>query len=158
VFCLPHAVVAAEPLPEEMVATGTIGRNIVLERTDTDEVFARIATQGIAPREIVPSADGRFLFALTDGRSLVEVIDIAGKKVIDTINLSSPGQSVKLFGLAVNPQGDQLFVHVICIDRGRDSVRAEQPQIWAVDRTTHKACSTLTLRQRNGSRWTWDQQ
>jgi DNA-binding beta-propeller fold protein YncE len=142
-ICLPNALFAAEPLPQEMVAIGTIGRNIVLERTDTDEVFAQIATHGIAPREIVPSADGRFLFAITEGRSLVEVIDIAGKKVIDTINLSSPGQSVKLFGLAVNPQGDQIFVNVICIDRARDSVRAEEPQIWAVDRTTHKVTKLL---------------
>jgi DNA-binding beta-propeller fold protein YncE len=142
-FCLPNALFAAEPLPQEMVAIGTIGRNIVLERTDTDEVFAQIATHGIAPREIVPSADGRFLFAVTEGRSLVEVIDVAGKKVIDTINLSSPGQSVKLFGVAVNPQGDQIFVNVICIDRGRDSVRAEEPQIWAVDRTTHKVTKLL---------------
>ena len=63
----------------------------ILERTDTDEVFAQIATHGIAPREIVPSADGRFLFAITEGRSLIEVIDVAGKKVVDTINLSSPG-------------------------------------------------------------------
>ena len=87
-----------------MVAIGTIGRNIMLERTDTDEVFAQIATHGIAPREIVSSADGRFLFAVTNGRSLIEVIDVAGKKVIDTINLSHPGQSVKIFGLAVNPR------------------------------------------------------
>jgi DNA-binding beta-propeller fold protein YncE len=142
-FCLPNALLAAEPLPQEMVAIGTIGRNVVLERTDTDEVFAQIATHGIAPREIVPSADGRFLFAVTNGRSLVEVIDVAGKKVIDTINLSSPGQSVKLFGLAVDPQGDQIFVNVICIDRDRDSVRAEEPQIWAVDRTTHKVTKLL---------------
>jgi DNA-binding beta-propeller fold protein YncE len=142
-FCLASAMFAAEPLPQEMVAIGTIGRNIVLERTDTDEVFAQIATHGIAPREIVPSADGRFLYAVTEGRSLVEVIDVAGKKVIDTINLSSPGQSVKLFGLAVNPQGDRIFVNVICIDRGRDSVRAEEPQIWAVDRTTHKVTKLL---------------
>jgi DNA-binding beta-propeller fold protein YncE len=142
-LCLPSALFAAEPLPQELVAIGTIGRNIVLERTDTDEVFAQIATHGIAPREIVPSADGRFLFAITEGRSLVEVIDIAAKKVSDTINLSSPGQSVKLFGLAVNPQGDQIFVNVICIDRGRDSVRAEEPQIWAVDRATHKVTKLL---------------
>jgi DNA-binding beta-propeller fold protein YncE len=142
-LCLPNALLAAEPLPQEMVAIGTIGRNIVLERTDTDEVFAQIATHGIAPRELVPSADGRWVFAVTEGRSLVEVIDVAGKKVIDTINLSSPGQSVKLFGLAIDPRGDQILVNVICIDRGRDSVRAEQPQIWAVDRTTHKVTKLL---------------
>jgi DNA-binding beta-propeller fold protein YncE len=142
-FCIPKAVFAAEPLPQEMVAVGTIGRNIILERTDTDEVFAQIATHGIAPREIVSSSDGRFLFAVTNGRSLIEVIDVAGKKVIDTINLSHPGQNVKLFGLAVNPRGDQIFVNVICIDRGRDSVRAEEPQIWAVDRTSHKVTKLL---------------
>ena len=89
---------AAEPLPQEMVAIGTIGRNIVLERTDTDEVFAQIATHGIAPREIVSSADGRFLFAVTDGRSLIEVIDVAGKKVIDTINLSPQAKASKSLG------------------------------------------------------------
>jgi DNA-binding beta-propeller fold protein YncE len=142
-LCPPNALLAAEPLPQEMVAIGSLGRNIVLERTDTDEVFAQIATHGIAPREIVPSADGRLLFAVTEGRSLVEVIDVAGKKVIDTINLSSPGQSVKVFGLAVNPRADQILVNVICIDRGRDSVHAEQPQIWAVDRTTHKVTKLL---------------
>ena len=142
-FCLPNALFAAEPLPQELVAIGTIGRNVVLERTDTDEVFAQIATHGIAPREMVPSADGRFLFVITEGRSLVEVIDIAGKKVIDTIDLSSPGRTVKFFGLAVNPQGDKIFVNVICIDRARDSVHAEEPQIWAVDRTTHKVTKLL---------------
>lgn len=142
-LCIPNRLFAADPLPQEMVAIGTIGRNIILERTDTDEVFAQIATHGIAPREIIPSADGRFLFAITEGRSLIEVIDVAGKKVVDTINLSHPGQNVKFFGLAVNPQGDQIFVNVICIDRGRDSVHAEEPQIWAIDRTTHKVTKLL---------------
>jgi hypothetical protein len=140
---MANALLAAEPLPQEMVAIGTIGRNVILERTDTDEVFAQIPTQGIAPRELVPSSDGRSLFAVTEGRSLIEVIDIAGKKVIDTINLSSSGQSVKLFGLAVDAQGDQLFVNVICIDRGHDSVHAEEPQIWAVERKTHKVTKLL---------------
>src|SRR5277367_3574683 len=104
-ICLPNASFAEEPLPRELVAIGTIGKTVVLERTDTDEVFAQIATHGIAPREIVPSADGRLLFVITQGRRMVEVIDVARKKVIDTISLSSPGQNVKLFGLAVNPQG-----------------------------------------------------
>ena len=81
-----------------MVAIGTIGRTIVLERTDTDEMFAQIATHGIAPREIIPSADGRYLFVVTDGRSLIEVIDVARKEVIDTIDLSSPAKPSKYSG------------------------------------------------------------
>src|ERR1700684_2252859 len=36
---LPNALLAADPLPHETGAIGPIGRNIVLERTDTDEVF-----------------------------------------------------------------------------------------------------------------------
>src|ERR1700678_1657878 len=107
-MCLPHASFAAEPLPPELVAIGTIGKTVVLERTDRDEVFAQIATHGIAPREIVPSADGRSLFVITEGRRLVEVIDVARKKVVDTIDLSSPGHTVKIFGLAVNREGNTI--------------------------------------------------
>jgi DNA-binding beta-propeller fold protein YncE len=144
-LCVLNVCFAAEPLPRELVAIGTIGRTVVLERTDTDEVFAQIATQGIAPREIVPSADGRLLFAVTEGRRLIEVIDVARKKAVDTIDLSSPGQAVKVFGLAVNPQGNTIFVNVICIDRAIDTVHAEQPQIWALDAATHKVTKLLQV-------------
>jgi DNA-binding beta-propeller fold protein YncE len=144
-MCLPHASFAEEPLPRELVAIGTIGKTVVLERTDTDEVFAQIATHGIAPREIIPSADGRSLFVITEGRRLVEVIDVARKKVVDTIDLSSPGHTVKIFGLAVNREGNTIFVNVLCVERARDAVHPEAPQIWALDVATHKVTKLLQV-------------
>jgi DNA-binding beta-propeller fold protein YncE len=144
-ICLPHASFAEDPLPRELVAIGTIGRTVVLERTDTDEVFAQIATHGIAPREIIPSADGRSLFVITEGRRLVEVIDIARKKVVDTIDLSSPGHTVKIFGLAVNREGNTIFVNVLGVERARDTVHPEGPQIWALDVATHKVTKLLQV-------------
>jgi DNA-binding beta-propeller fold protein YncE len=144
-ICLPNASFAEEPLPRELVAIGTIGKTVVLERTDTDEVFAQIATHGIAPREIVPSADGRLLFVITQGRRMVEVIDVARKQVVDTIDLSSPGQTVRIFGLSVNREHNTIFVNVLCVDRARDSVHPQEPQIWALDLATHKVTKLLQV-------------
>ena len=144
-ICLPQPSFAEEPLPRELVAIGTIGKTVVLERTDTDEVFAQIPMHGIAPREITPSADGRSLFVITEGRRFVEVIDVARKQVVDTIDLSSPGQTVKIFGLAVNREGNTIFVNVLCVDRARDSVHPQEPQIWALDVATHKVTKLLPV-------------
>ena len=142
---LPSASFAQEPLPRELVAIGTIGKTVVLERTDTDEVFAQITMHGIAPREIIPSADGRLLFVITQGRRMVEVIDVARKQVVDTIDLSSPSQTVRIFGLAVNRERNTLFVNVLCVDRARDSVHPQEPQIWALDLATHKVTKLLQV-------------
>jgi DNA-binding beta-propeller fold protein YncE len=144
-ICLPHSSFAEDPLPRELVAIGTIGKTVVLERTDTDEVFAQIATHGIAPREIIPSADGRSLFVITEGRRLVEVIDVARKKVVDTIDLSSPGHTVKIFGLAVNREGNTIFVNVLSVEHARDTVHPVGPQIWALDVATHKVTKLLQV-------------
>jgi DNA-binding beta-propeller fold protein YncE len=144
-ICLPNASFAEEPLPRELVAIGTIGKTVVLERTDTDEVFAQIATHGIAPREIIPSADGRLLFVITEGRRLVEVIDVARKQVVDTIDLSSSGRTVRIFGLAVSRERNTIFVNVLCVDRARDAVHPEEPQIWALDVATHKVTKLLQV-------------
>jgi DNA-binding beta-propeller fold protein YncE len=141
----PRPSYAAGSLPRELAAVGTIGRTIVLVDTDTDEVYAQIATQGIAPREITPSADGRTLFVITKGRSLVEEIDIARKSVVDTIDLSSPRQTVRIFGLAVSPQGDTIYLNVLCVDRGSDELHAEAPQIWAFDLASRKATKLLDV-------------
>jgi hypothetical protein len=143
--CLPNGSLAEDPLPRELVAIGTIGKTVVLERTDTDEVFAQIPTHGIAPREITPSADGRSLFVVTEGRRLVEVIDVARKKVVDTIDLSTPGHTVKIFGLAINREGKTIFVNVLGVDRGRDALHPEEPQILALDVATHKVTKLMQV-------------
>ena len=131
-ICLADASFAEEPLPRELVAIGTIGKTVVLERDDTDEVFAQIATHGIAPREIIPSADGRLLFVITEGRRLVEVIDVARNRWSIPLILVLPAKPSESSGLQSTGSAPQIFVNVLCVDRARDAVHPQEPQIWAL--------------------------
>lgn len=106
--------------------------------TATDQIIAQIPTKGRSPKEVVPSPDGKHVFLDTDGRALIEVVNIPGRKVEEVINLAQPGIKINIFGIAVSRKGDRLFAHIRPVKELPDELVAMPPEIWSIDLATHE--------------------
>jgi hypothetical protein len=102
-----------------------------------DEIIAQIPTKGRSPKEVVPSPDGKHVFLTTDGRALIEVVNVPNRKVEEVIDLAQPGVKINIFGLAVSRKGDRLFAHIRPVKELADEYVALPPEIWSIDLATH---------------------
>jgi hypothetical protein len=122
----------------EYFVLGIHPRGLLVIDTSSDQIVAQIPTKGRSPKEIVPSPDGRHVFLTTDGRSLIEVVNVPERKVEEVINLAQPGVKVNIFGLAVSRKGDLLYAHIRPVKELPDEYVAMPPEIWTVDLATHE--------------------
>lgn len=106
--------------------------------TSRDEIVAQIPTKGRSPKEVVPSPDGKHVFLTTDGRALIEVVNVHDRNVEEVVDLAQPGVKINIFGLAVNRKGDRLFAHIRPVKELPDEYVAMPPEIWTVDLATHE--------------------
>ncbi len=106
--------------------------------TSRDEIVAQIPTKGRSPKEIIPAPDGKHVFLTSDGRALIEVINVPERKVEEVIDLAQPGIKVNIFGIALSRKGDRLFAHIRPVKELPDEYVALPPEIWTIDLATHE--------------------
>lgn len=135
---LPLSIVARAEQHDLMVM-GIHPHALVVFDTSKDEVVAEIPVHGRAPKEIECSPDGRHLYVTTEGRSQIEVVDFVNRKVEDVIRLAPDGYKYVIYGTALSPDGNVLYVHVKPVRLLADEYRAEAPEILAYDLKTHKS-------------------
>lgn len=117
----------------ELYVLGIHPHALVIFDGSHDQVVAEIQTRGRAPKNIVPSPDGKFLYVTTEGRSRLEVVNVADRSVEKVFDLAPPGQRVTIFGLEINSGGDRLYIHVKRVKELVDEYKVLPPQIWSVD-------------------------
>lgn len=127
------STILAAQQPAELFVIGGHPNKVFVLDSALDQVVAEIPTHGRIPREIEPAPDGKTLYVGTEGREKIEVIDLSQRKVVDEIDLSSPGRRVRSFGMAITPKGDRLYAHVRVARNLPDELLAEPAQIWTID-------------------------
>lgn len=116
-FCLLigllAAVLARLALAKEYVVVGSYGNKLHL----VDPIALRVTRTyqipgpGTGPTEMVPSPDGRVMYALTNRWQSVSGIDLESGEEVFRADLNVGDVRVHaLFGLEVSPDGKQLFV------------------------------------------------
>src|SRR5256885_1613287 len=108
-------------------------RNLLIIDPVRDEIVAQIQTKGRLPKELIPSPDGVHVYVTSEARHYIEVINLATRKVEDTIELTKPGTRMNIFGLAVSRKGDRLFAHVKQVKLLADEFKVLPPEIWSID-------------------------
>ena len=124
---------AQEP---ELYVLGVHPHGIVV--FDGTRIVSAIETRGRAPKELVPSADGKFVYVTSEGRAMLEVVNLATHTVDKVFNLAPPGYRLTIFGAVLNQQGNQLYVHVKPVRELIDRYQVDAPQVWSVDLATGK--------------------
>ena len=126
---------AQEP---ELYVLGVHPHGIVVFDGTRNEIAGLIQTRGRAPKEIVPSPDGRFLYVTSDGRSKLEVVNVQSRTVDKVFELAPEGHRLTIFGVVMNHKGDHLYVHVKPVRQLIDRYVVDAPQVWSVDPVTGK--------------------
>ena len=126
---------AQEP---ELYVLGVHPHGIVIFDGTRNEIAGLIQTRGRAPKEIVPSPDGKFLYVTSDGRSKLEVVNVQSRTVDKVFELAPAGYRLTIFGVVLNRKGDRLYVHVKPVRESIDRYVVDAPQVWSVDPVTGK--------------------
>lgn len=128
----------AQAQESELYVLGVHPHGIVIFDGTRNEIAGKIETRGRAPKEIVPSPDGKFLYTTTDGRAKLEVVNVETRTVDRLLEITPPGYRMTIYGVALNSKGDTLYVHVKPVRELMDRYKIDPPQIWSVDIATGK--------------------
>jgi DNA-binding beta-propeller fold protein YncE len=134
-MALAGCAFAQEP---ELYVIGVHPHGIVIFDGTRNEISGQIQTRGRAPKEIVPSPDGKFLYVTSDGRSKLEVVNLQTRAVDKVFDLAPAGYRLTIFGVVLNRKGDRLFVHVKPVRQLIDCYVVDPPQVWSVDPVSGK--------------------
>lgn len=126
---------AQEP---ELYVLGVHPHGIVIFDGARNEIVGQIQTRGRAPKELIPSPDGKFVYVTSDGRAKLEVINLETRSVDRVLEITPPGYRLTIFGVVLNSKGDRLYLHVKPVRELVDRYIVDPPQIWSVDVATGK--------------------
>jgi DNA-binding beta-propeller fold protein YncE len=137
-FSLAAAVLLSFPAlapaqESELYVVGVHPHGIVIFDGTRNEIVGQIQTRGRAPKELVPSPDGKFVYATTDGRAKLEVVNLETRAVDRVLELAPPGYRLTIYGVVLNSKGDRLYVHVKPVRQLIDRYVVDPPQVWSVD-------------------------
>jgi len=124
--------------PAELYVLGVHPHTIVIFDGTRNEIVGQIQTRGRAPKELVPSPDGKLVYTTTEGRSQIEVVNLETRAVDRVINITPSGYRLTIYGVVLNAKGDRLYVHVKPVRELIDRYVVDPPQIWSVDVATGK--------------------
>jgi len=113
-------------------------RSLLLFDGARDVIVGEIQTRGRNPREVVSSADGKWVYATTESRTQVEAVNLQTRSVERVFSLAPPGYRLTIFGMTLGHKGNSLYVHVRPVRELQDEYRVDPPQIWSLDLQTGK--------------------
>ncbi|MBI2877151.1 MAG: hypothetical protein HYY20_09745 [Candidatus Tectomicrobia bacterium] len=139
---LPGPALAAQ----ELIYITTLPNKLVVIDGEKDEIVREIPLRG-TPYYVTATRDGRTVFAITGRREYIEIINAEQGKVVDAITLSQEKEKLKVrfYGLAVSPQGDQLYLNVMASREAMDELVAEPPYVAILDLKTKKVTGTIRV-------------
>ena len=141
---LATSALAQEP---ELYVLGVHPHGIVVFDGTRNEIVNVMQTRGRAPKELVPSPDGKFLYITSEGRAELEVINLETHAVDKVLHLAPPGYRLTIFGAVLNHKGDRLYVHVKPVRELIDRYQVDPPQVWSVDVATGKTSKIAEVPQ-----------
>ncbi len=89
--------------------------------------------------------DSRRFFFVTDRMEAVEVVDIASRKVVDEVKLSSPERRVRMYGAAPDAEGKVLYITVEAVGMEVDRFLPETVDVVRYDLESHRVLDSFPL-------------
>lgn len=138
--CLP-----APALAKDLLYLGGMHKVVVVDG-DTDEVLGDIPIKGF-PLYLVPDESKQRLYVVAGGRELIHVIDLAERKVIDTLSFSVPGQrQARVYGLVVDAAANRMYAVIQpSVFIGMEDIGYEAPYVAVVDLASKKTTARIKV-------------
>ncbi|MGH9318321.1 MAG: YncE family protein [Vicinamibacteria bacterium] len=89
--------------------------------------------------------DFRRFFFVTDRMEAVEVVDIASRKVVDELKLSTPERRIRMYGAAPDASGKILYLTVEAVGMEVDRFLPETVDVIRYDLESHKVLDSFQL-------------
>ena len=133
--CLMGLLMLSAPAwAKDLIITGSRPNLIYVIDGDRDEVSREIALEGPgSPATITFHPDGRRLFAVTNRQQEVAAVDIEVGKQTQRLIPGDENERVMVVGLAVHPEGQELFVYEVPTRLEDDRFLVQSPRIRVVD-------------------------
>ncbi|MBC7541479.1 MAG: hypothetical protein H7338_01975 [Candidatus Sericytochromatia bacterium] len=143
------AILPAQAAPSrELIYLNGLGGTWVVD-SETFKVVQTVPTKGLS-QGMTMSEDGKTLYILTGQRELLEVVDRASGKLLDTLSFSDPGRTkARMYGILVLK--DRLYAYLSTtrfdgLETGKqDKFHLGQPEIVALDLKTKKKVGSLAM-------------
>jgi DNA-binding beta-propeller fold protein YncE len=123
--------------------------NMWVVDSDTLQVVQTVPTKGLS-QCITLNEDATRLYIVTGQRELIQVVDRATGKIVETFSFSQPGRSrARIYGVAVIK--DRLYAYITASrfdgweDGKQDRFHLAEPEIVAVDLATKKKLARLPM-------------
>lgn len=129
---------------QDLIYITSLPNKIVVLDGGRDEIAREISLRG-TPYYITSTRDGRRIFAITGKREFIDIIDAEEGKVIDSINFSQEKVKVRFFGLAVSPEGNRIYAHIMTAREGLDELVADPPYVAVVDLQSKKITDKVVV-------------
>jgi hypothetical protein len=113
-------------------------RSLLLFDGNSDTIVGEIHTRGRNPRELVSSADGKWVYATTGSRTQVEAVNLQTRAVERVFSIAPAGYRLTIFGMTLSRKGDSLYLHVKPVRELQDEYKLDPPQVWSLDLGTGK--------------------
>lgn len=130
----------------DLIVTGGRPNLIYVVDGDSDEVSKEIVLEGPgSPATITFRPDGRHLFVVTNRWQEVAAVDIEVGKQTGKLVPGDADERVTVVGLAVHPEGKELFVYEVPTRLEDDRFLVQSPRIRVVDTGSLKTLRTFEV-------------
>ncbi|MBM7866232.1 hypothetical protein GTO89_07985 [Heliobacterium gestii] len=117
--------------PKETIFVGGLDKIMVLDGNNYNTI-GDIEVHGPV-QEMYPSSDGKKLYASTNERRELAVIDTKTRKVEKTISFQNGDTWGSIFGLTVTPDGKQVIVQMYRTQRALAELKSLPPQVLVLN-------------------------
>jgi hypothetical protein len=126
-----------------LMYVGAFPRRIMVIDEATERVVGEIPVTTGTPRETVLSDDKRRLYVVADNFEDVEVVDLAGRRVIDAFRLGEGGTRARILGMAVDPEQRYAVLAVEEATKQIDRWELKPTTIVQYDLKAHRTMRTI---------------
>ena len=128
----------AAATPPQLMYLGVWPHTVLVMDSVEGKIVDRIELPTDIVRTLVPSPDGKILYASTLRDNSIVSIDLATHKVLDTFPLNTGNTNYRLAGFAVDPTGKFLYSFATPIIKKIDHYEIDPPQIVEISLAARK--------------------
>jgi hypothetical protein len=122
---------------------GTYSGDIQIFDEATEKMVDRVVLKTGIPRSLLPSQDRTRFYALDSTTEKIEIVDIAGKKTLDTFTLSSGNKRTRIISMQADPLNRFLILLTRTATKLVDRWEIGPAELQQFDLTTRQVSQTI---------------
>jgi hypothetical protein len=147
----PPAALPAPARLGRLLCVGALQNRILVLDEEQEKVVGAITLATSVPRSLLLSNDKQKIFVLTVGRSGIEVVDVAARKVTNHFVLDEPSRRFWFRGFAADPQDRLLYTVMTARNKQIDRFEIDKPKFAVIDLARQKIIKAVDYPRQESS-------